>query len=256
MSYSESPNMIPIELKMAFYDIRALRILAHSSPHEMHPAITLTEVKRLLTKKRFKGYIFITKKDRDTLLITGSCYLSFGDRTGRSKQTIAIAKEVIAELQKHGFITEWDGSRWKRIRISHPNATTRRVRDRSHIIMPKRKAIRKAFQALRKRNIAARMDYEGTSTKMSLHTLGRYPECRGFAFFDTKNAEALKTSGIFYIRFRSRGEYRSKIWTIRHLILLELRRVGLTATWSLEKRFYIKVDTNIDFYPIKKEIIG
>ena len=69
----------------------------------------------------YKGYCFYHGQDLERAVAGEGLFFAFGDMKDTDAGKIAIAATIIATLERHGFVVEWNGSVQTRIRVPKIN---------------------------------------------------------------------------------------------------------------------------------------
>lgn len=64
-----------------------------------------------------RGYIFYHMQDTERAVAGGGIYLSYGAVSDAKDAPLAIARDVVSTLTRHGLRTEWSGDAGQRIRV-------------------------------------------------------------------------------------------------------------------------------------------
>ncbi|RYD51650.1 MAG: hypothetical protein EOP60_10485 [Sphingomonadales bacterium] len=64
------------------------------------------------------GYVFYHMQDTESAADGEGLYLNYGAGEDGEEAALAVARDVVAELQSHGLRTDWDGSWDQRIHVA------------------------------------------------------------------------------------------------------------------------------------------
>lgn len=225
-------------MRIVFTALRKRKIFTYMNNETRYPTTTLALVAK---KSKWKSYAFVTYYDLKDLARTGSCYISFGDTLGRDNRTLAVAKVLIEELEKHGFTTEWNGSRWKRVKASITEENDPFYKEQSKKKpkpIDKDVALRISLFLIRRVNLLTRSTFRRGLDGME-KLLEKYPNKVGFLFYDYNAAYAWKTKGKCKLYVSGRDQKHFSRIFLEINVLSTLRKFGLTARWKPKEPFTI-----------------
>lgn len=64
-----------------------------------------------------RGYAFYHQQDTERAVEGGGLYVSYGAMDGGDEPGVAVGREIVDTLMRHGLTCDWDGSIAKRVRV-------------------------------------------------------------------------------------------------------------------------------------------
>jgi len=86
------------------------------------------EVKETETFRPVRGYVFYHWQDTERVVSQGYLYLAYGSVSGNESDTLAVAKDIVAALERANFRVKWESSIRQRILINNVQWLRRRVK--------------------------------------------------------------------------------------------------------------------------------